>query len=161
VKVPRSLPRWVPIGRANTFVALEDVIGANLSALFSGMLIVRWHTFRVTRYSDLDLGQIDQPEDLLETIEQQVFQRRFGEVVRLEVQRDMPDTMRQLLVEELGASDTQAIAPLSEGDVHSVDELLELGDLLSLCAIDIAELHDRPYKPVVPPALRDGRNILM
>lgn len=159
VKVPRSLPRWVSIGRANTFVPLEEVIGANLEALFPGMTVARWHTFRITRYSDLDLGQIDQPEDLLETIEQQVFQRRFGEVVRLEVSRDMPASMRELLLEELGASETQAVAPLLEGDVHAVDDLMELGDLMSLCAIDAPELHDPPFKPMVPSALRDGKNL--
>jgi polyphosphate kinase len=52
----------------------------------------QWHTFRITRYSDLDVRHIDEPEDLLATIEEQVFQRRFGEVVRLEVQTDMPRT---------------------------------------------------------------------
>ena len=159
VKVPRSLPRWVPIGRDHAFVPLEDVIGTNLGALFPGMTIAQWHTFRITRYSDLDLGQIDQPDDLLETIEQQVFQRRFGEVVRLEVHREMPAAMRQLLLEELDESETQAIAPLRAGDVHVVDELMELGDLMTLSAIDIPDLHDRPYIPVVPTALRDGRNV--
>ena len=159
VKVPRSLPRWIPTGRPHCFVALEDVIGENLSALFPGMRIDRWYTFRITRYSDLDLGQIDQPDDLLETIEQQVFQRRFGEVVRLEVHRDMPASMRQLLLEELGASETQSVAPLTEGDVHDIDELLELGDLMTLSGIERPELHDPVFTPVVPSALRDGRNI--
>ncbi|MEQ1692700.1 MAG: polyphosphate kinase 1, partial [Gemmatimonas sp.] len=160
VKVPRSLPRWVPVGRPNCFVPLEDVIGANLGALFPGMTVAQWHTFRITRYSDLDLGQIDQPEeDLLETIEQQVFQRRFGEVVRLEVHREMPAAMRQLLLEELGESETQAIAPLRAGDVHTIDELMELGDLMSLSGLELDDMHDAPYTPVVPAALRDGRNL--
>ncbi len=159
VKVPRSLPRWIPVGTGHRFVALEDLIGANLEALFPGMRVEQWHTFRISRYSDLDLGQIDQPEDLLETIEQQVFQRRFGEVVRLEVQRDMPASMRQLLLEELGESETQAVAPLHAHDVHAVDELLELGDLMTLSGIDLPELHDAPYTPVVPVPLRDGRNV--
>ncbi len=159
VKVPRSLPRWVPVGRGHSFVPLEDVIGANLGELFPGLAVTQWHTFRITRYSDLDLGQIDQPDDLLETIEQQVFQRRFGEVVRLEVHRDMPAAMRQLLLEELGESETQAVAPLRADDVHTIDEVMELGDLMTLSEIDLADLHDKPYTPVVPPALRDGRNV--
>ncbi len=160
VKVPRSLPRWVPIGRANCFVPLEQLIGANLRALFGGMDVERWFTFRITRYSDLDLGQMDQPEDLLETIEQQVFQRRFGEVVRLEVQNGMPASIRALLLEELGEGESQEVAPLMDGDVHSNADLLELGDLMSLASLDIPELRDPPFTPVVPPALRDGsRNI--
>ncbi len=160
VKVPRSLPRWVPIGRPHCFVPLEELIGTSLGSLFPGMDVVRWFTFRITRYSDLDLGQMDQPEDLLESIEQQVFQRRFGEVVRLEVQRGMPQAIQELLLEELGESETQAVAPLVDGDVHEIDDLLELGDLMSLAALDIPELHDPPFTPVISPALRDGsRNI--
>ena len=156
VKVPRSLPRWVRIGRGNYVLPLEELIGANLGALFAGMEVMRWFTFRVTRYSDLDLGQIDQPEDLLETIEEQVFQRRFGEVVRLELQRGMPESMRHLLLQEMGESDTQIIAPLSERDVHDGDELLELGDLMALASLDVPELHDAPYTPLVPAPLRDS-----
>ena len=161
VKVPRSLPRWVTIDRAgeHVYVPLEEVIGEHLGALFPGMQVKRWFTFRITRYSDLDLGQIDQPEDLLETIEQQVFQRRFGEVVRLEVQRDMPESMRQLLLEELTESETQLVAPLSARDVHDQDDLLELGDLLHIAGLDVPELRDVTYTPVVPAPFRDGRNL--
>ena len=156
VKVPRSLPRWVRIGRENFVVPLEEVIGANLSALFPGMEVMRWFTFRLTRYSDLDLGQMDQPDDLLESIEAQIFQRRFGEVVRLELQRGLPDTIRELLLEEMGESDTQAIAPLSVADVHDLDELLELGDLMALASLDVPDLRDPPYVSLVPAPLRDS-----
>ncbi|MEO7520562.1 MAG: polyphosphate kinase 1, partial [Gemmatimonas sp.] len=156
VKVPRSLPRWVAVGREHSFLPLEQLIGANLRTLFPGMDVERWFTFRITRYSDLDLGQIDQPEDLLETIEQQVFQRRFGEVVRLEVQRDMPASIRELLLEELSESVSQAVAPLVDGDVHDLDDLLEMGDLMTLAGLDLPELRDTPYTPVVPAALRDN-----
>ena len=79
VKVPKSLPRWIPFGRPHCFVPLEEVIGANLGALFPGMEILSWHAFRITRYSDLDLGSIEENEDLLSTIEEQVFRRRFGD----------------------------------------------------------------------------------
>jgi len=156
VKVPRSLPRWVRTGRENFVVPLEDLIGDNLSALFPGMDVMRWYTFRITRYSDLDLGQMDQPDDLLESIQEQVFQRRFGEVVRLELQRGLPDTMRKLLLEELGESDTQVVAPLTEHDVHEVDDLLELGDLMALASLDVPDLKDPPYTAVVPAPLRDS-----
>jgi polyphosphate kinase len=156
VKVPRSLPRWVPCGRPHHFVPLEEVIGANLGALFPGMEVLRWFAFRVTRYSDLDLGQIDQPEDLLETIERQVFQRRFGEVVRLEVQDGMPPALRALLLEELGESETQAVAPLSEEEVQDSGQLLEFGDLMSIATLDVPELRDPPFTPAVPAALRDS-----
>ena len=159
VKVPKSLPRWVPIGRGHCFVPLEEVIGTNLGALFPGMEVKRWYAFRITRYSDLDLGQMDQPEDLLETIEQQVFQRRFGEVVRLEVQKDMPERIRELLMEELSESETQLVAPLGSDDVHDLDDQLDLGDLMQLAMIDLPELRDPSHVPHMPPAFKDARNL--
>jgi polyphosphate kinase len=157
VKVPKSLPRWVPIGRAHHFVPLEDVIGANLGALFPGMEIVGWHPFRVTRYSDLDLGSIEENQDLLQMIEQQVFRRRFGEVVRLEVAEGMPDALRQLLADELRDATQENIAPLGPRDVHQGGPLLELGDLMSIALTDIPELRDPPHTPGTAPALLDEK----
>ena len=154
VKVPKSLPRWVPFGRPHQFVPLEDVIGANLGSLFPGMEILSWHAFRVTRYSDLDLGSIEENEDLLSTIEEQVFRRRFGEVVRLEVQEGMPPELRELLATELHETD-DPVAPLLARDLHEAGPLLELGDLMSVAMLDIPELRDPPFTPVTPVEVRD------
>jgi polyphosphate kinase len=156
VKVPRLLSRWVPTGTPNHFVPLEEVIGANLAALFPGMEVLRWFAFRITRYSDLDLGQIDQVEDLLDTVEQQVFRRRFGEVVRLEVQEGMPAALRTLLLEELNDAETQSVSALTEDEVHESGRLLELGDLMALAQLDFPQLKDPPHTPRLPSALRDG-----
>ena len=155
VKVPRSLPRWVPTGEPGRYVPLEEVIGANLSALFPGMEVLRWFAFRITRYSDLNLGQIDQVEDLLDTVEQQVFRRRFGEVVRLEVQDGMPEALRTLLLDELNDAETQSVSALGEHEVHAGGRLLELGDLMALLALDRPDLKDPPLVTVVPGLLRE------
>ena len=83
---------------------------------------------------------MDQPEDLLESIEEQVFQRRFGEVVRLELQRGLPDTMRELLLEEMGESDTQAIAPLiREGRSRHGRVCLSWATLMALASLDVPD----------------------
>ncbi|HJR65454.1 MAG TPA: polyphosphate kinase 1 [Gemmatimonadaceae bacterium] len=154
VKVPKSLPRWVPFGRAGHFIPLELLVGANLGALFPGMEVVRWFAFRVNRYSDIDLADAEEPEDLLASIEEQVFQRRFGEVVRIEVQQGMPETMRALLLEEL-RDDTPEGSMLSDRDVQEGGPLLELGDLLALSQLDVPTLRDAPFAPVTPAILRD------
>ncbi|MGQ0712217.1 MAG: polyphosphate kinase 1 [Gemmatimonadaceae bacterium] len=157
VKVPKSLPRWVPFGRPGQFVPLEDVIGANLGALFPGMDVLRWFAFRVTRYSDIDLADADEPEDLLEAIEEQLFQRRFGEVVRLEVEDGMPATLSALLLEEL-RDQTPEGRLLGERDVQTVGSMLELSDLMQLAELDVPALRDVPFVPVTPASLReDGR----
>ena len=156
VKVPKSLPRWVPVtGRPNQFVPLEQVIGANLAALFPGMEVAAWYPFRITRYSDLDLP-VEEPEDLLATIEEQVFQRRFGEVVRVEVQDEMPPHLRALLLDELREDDVPESARLSERDIHDAGNLLDMSDLMGLYALDVPALKDPPFAAILPAELRDA-----
>jgi len=155
VKVPKSLPRWVPVnGRPFHFVPLEQVIGANLGALFPGMEVVAWYVFRITRYSDLDIP-VEEPEDLLATIEEQVFNRRFGEVVRVEVQDDMPLHLRALLLDELREDDVAESSRLAERDIQDAGRLLDLSDLAGLSTLDLAALKDSPFAPIIPAELRD------
>jgi polyphosphate kinase len=155
VKVPKSLPRWIPVrARPHHFVPLEQVIGANLGALFSGMEVVASYVFRITRYSDLDIP-VEEPEDLLATIEEQVFQRRFGEVVRVEVQDDMPAHLRLLLLEELREDDVAESGRLAERDVVDAGRLLDLSDLIGLATLDIPTLRDVPFAAATPVELRD------
>ncbi|MEP6492292.1 MAG: polyphosphate kinase 1 [bacterium] len=160
VKVPRSLPRWVPVhGRPHHFVPLEQVIGANLAALFPGMEVVAWYVFRITRYSDLDVP-VEEPEDLLASIEEQVFKRRFGEVVRVEVQDDMPTHLRALLLDELREDDVPEVGRLQEKDIQDAGRLLDLSDLMGLASLDIPSLRDMPFTPIVPSELRDPNRSL-
>lgn len=155
VKVPKSLPRWVPTGRPNSFVPLEEVIGDRIDALFPGMDILGHWTFRLTRYSDLEISHTEEPEDLLATIEEQLFQRRFGEVVRLEVQQGTPAHLKELLLDELRASEAPEMAPLSEREVHEPGPFLDISDFLQLAGLDFPEHRDAPLIPAVPPELRD------
>jgi polyphosphate kinase len=155
VKVPKVLPRWIPFGRPNQFVPLERVIGANLGSLFPGMEIRGFSTFRVTRYSDLELAHSDEDEDLLTIIEEQVFQRRFAEVVRVEVQRGTPPELRELLLGELLEDQPPEMPALTEADLVESGPLLDLGDLMWLATMEIPELRDPPFVPATPPELRD------
>lgn len=155
VKVPKSLPRWVPTGRPNSFVALERLIGARLDTLFPGMEILGHWTFRITRYSDLEISHTEEPEDLLATIEEQLFQRRFGEVVRLEVEEGTPAHLRELLLDELRGSEAPEMAPLTARELHAPGPMLDLSDLMPLSGLDFPEHREPPLIPAVPPALRD------
>jgi polyphosphate kinase len=156
VKVPKSLPRWIPFGRTNQFVPLEQVIGANLGALFPGMKIRGFNTFRVTRYSDLELAHSDEDDDLLTIIEEQVFQRRFAEVVRVEIERGTPPDLRELLLAELLEDQPPEMPALTEADLVETGPLLDLGDLMWLATLDVAALRDEPFIPAIPPELRDS-----
>ena len=155
VKVPKSLPRWIPVGRRHHFVPLEQLIGANLSALFPGMEIRGFKCFRVTRYSDLEVDHSGDQDDLLAMIEEQIFQRRFAEIVRIEVEPVISPTLRRLLVEELREDQPPEMPSLAESELVETGPLLDLGDLMALASLDIAELRDPPHVPVTPVELRD------
>ena len=103
----------------NTYVLLEQVIAANLDALFPGMEILEHHLFRVTRNADLALEEEEAP-DLLEAIEEELRKRRFGNVVRLEIERSMPHATRTLLMRGLNVE-----AP----DVYEISGMLDLNAL--------------------------------
>jgi polyphosphate kinase len=145
VKVPKEVvPRFLAIGN-DTFVPLESVIAQNLGDLFPGMEVLRHSTFRVTR--DADFTVSDEADDLLRAVEHELRQRRFGEVIRLEVGAGMDPQLRELLVDSL---------QLEEEEVVDVDGLLDLTDLWQIHGLDgHRELRDRPWTPVTPPAFRD------
>jgi polyphosphate kinase len=148
VKIPQTLPRFVPVEGApegeRWFVLLEDLISHHLDALFPGMEVRDSYLFRVTRDADLDL-QEDEADDLLQAIESELQKRRFGEPVRLEIERGMPEYMRDLLLNALD---------LGPADCYEIDGLMGLGDLWSIVNLpDYAQLHDPPFTPAIPKRL--------
>ena len=155
VKVPKSLPRWVPTGVAHRFVPLERLVTGNLSALFPGMEIVSSNAFRVTRYSDLELTHLEEPEDLMALIEEQVFRRRFAEVVRVEIESGTPPDLQKLLLDELREDQEDDIPSLPDIDLVETGPLLAPSDLMALASLDMPDLRDPPFMPAVPKELRD------
>jgi len=153
VKVPQVLPRFVAVTAGpqdandgppvQRFVPLEELMTTHLGRLFPGMEVVEAYAFRVTRNSDLDLEE-DEAEDLLLAIEQELRKRRFGAVVRLEVARDAPQRVVDVLQDELD---------VTEADTYRVVGLLGLTDLAQLAGLDRAELSWPPWTPVPHPRL--------
>jgi polyphosphate kinase len=147
VKVPGSLPRFIPLDLAPAgqrwFVMLEDVIANNMEALFPGLRVLASYLFRVTRDADLDL-QEDEADDLLRAIESELRKRRLGEPVRLEVEPRMPESLRVKILEAL---------ELDAGDCYEVDGMMGTADLWTLVNVDDPELHDPPFTPAIPKRL--------
>lgn len=161
IKVPQALPRLVPVhdiarryanlrmGKHKQFVFLEELITANLDALFPGGQVLEAHPFKVTRNADMEITE-DEAADLLETIEAGVRQRRFGRVVRLEVQEDMPQHLLDLLRTRLN---------IEHSDIYQLPGPLRLSQLFDLAGLNVPALHDAPYVPVIPDVLSRGDDI--
>ncbi len=146
VKVPKEmLPRFVELeDKGSILVSLEEVIARNLDALFPGMEILDCSYFRVTR--DADFTVSDEADDLLAAVEDELRRRRFGEVVRLEIESGMNDALRARLVEALG---------LEEAQLYEVEGLLDLTDLWEIVKLrGHKDLRDPPWTPVTQPRLQ-------
>ncbi|MES1245394.1 MAG: polyphosphate kinase 1 [Acidobacteriota bacterium] len=144
IKAPHILPRWLQVPQTLRYVALEEVIAHNLERLFPGMEIVSSHPFRVTRNADVQRNE-EEADDLLEAIQEELRERRFATVVRLEVGSGMPDWMLQLLFEEL---------EVGEQEVFAIDGLLALKDLMSLAGAPLPSLRYRSWAPITHPRLQ-------
>jgi len=142
IKVPPVLPRLWEVGH-HTYVQVEQIIAANLDTLFPGMEIRDHHLFRVTRNADISVEE-DEADDLLLAMEEELNKRRFGKVVRLEVERSMPWRTRALLQKGLGLEAT---------DVYEIAGTLDLSALVAIADLDVPHLQPEPWHPVQPPRL--------
>jgi polyphosphate kinase len=159
VKVPSTLPRLVPLNpldpdelltpKVQKFIWVEQLIAANLDRLFPGMEIEATYPFRITRNTDMEI-QEEEADDLLLTIEQSLRRRHFGSVVRLEVDRSMPDEIRRLLLSNL---------EVGSFDIYKFDGPLGLSSLWELRDLERPELKDPVFPAALPPPLRSGDNI--
>jgi polyphosphate kinase len=160
VTVPKQLPRFIPLLAVNTFLSLEHLIGAQLPLLFPDDEILSWHVFRITRNTGLNLdmlGPASDSDDMLELIEEGVQERRFGEIVRLEVHVSMPPELRTRLLHELNVSDDGEGLPLTSADMFEVFGPLDLTALMPLSDLDAPHLKHPPLALSIPAELR-GRD---
>jgi len=148
IKVPTINGRWLAVPDSqhpNHYVPVEQVIQANVGRLFRGMELVSVHPFRVTRSASVDRDDDDETEDLLALISEELRERRFAPVVRLEVDRKMPREVRQLLVREL---------ELGERDVYEMAGLIAHSDCAFFADLDIPAHRYEPWEPLIPEPLQ-------
>ena len=148
VKVPNSLPRFLPAGEGR-WCLLEDLMIAHLGRLFPGMTIGRADLFRVTRNADLTLEE-DEADDLLVALEVELRRQRFGQALRVEIQRGMSEEFLKLLVDQL---------ELDPANVYVTDTMLGLSDLWTLYEFDRPDLKGESWSPLTPKRLLDGDHV--
>ncbi|MFC4039076.1 RNA degradosome polyphosphate kinase [Dactylosporangium siamense] len=154
IKVPNNVPRFYALDRTTRdgvrtvrFLPVEELIAAHLGQLFSGMLVVEHHLFRVTRNAEVELDE-DRDEDLLQALERELARRRFGPPVRLEVAASISDHVLELLVRELD---------MDSHDVLRVPGLLDLTALWEIYnGVDRPALKDKPFVPATHPHFAEG-----
>ncbi len=154
IKVPDNRPRWSALPFESGFVPLEQVIANNLDLMFPSTPPSAVYFFRVTRGAE---GEKDPGEDLtpeeplvepgsiIRQVSNELKERRFAGVVRLQVDREMPARMVAWIGKQLMIDDE---------DVYRTDTFLAVSDLLQLDAPGHKDLRLQRHKPATHPRLR-------
>lgn len=148
IKVPDNRPRWFTIeNKANkaVLINIDHIIRERMGDLFPGATVKSAHIFRVTRNADLKRNE-EEADDLLELIEEELRERRFADVVRLEIEADMPPHIKEILMERM---DVKSI------DVFEMRGSIGLADCMQLGKVaGFEHLKYKSWNPVLHPAFR-------
>lgn len=148
VKIPSNRPRWLTVDQADgtlSLLLIDDLIRSRIHRLFPGATIRSANVFRVTRNADVERNE-EEADDLLELISEELRERRFAEVVRLEVDADTPEPIKHLLMEKMD---------VARMDTFDITGPIGLADAVELYKIkDRDDLMFPAFVPTLHPALR-------
>lgn len=149
IKIPEVFPGWIripntPIG-TERFISLVEIIKQNLESLFPKMQVQNVMPFRVTRNIDIDTD-LEGVEDLLELIEEEVKQRKFAEVVRLEHGPSPDPWLLEFLMDELD---------LTKEETFEFPMALEYKNFAEIANLPLPQHKFKQISPVTPAPLAD------
>lgn len=148
VKIPAFVPRFVPVGDDGRYLLIEDLTAANIKLFAPEADPKACYQFRITRDADIEIREAE-AQDLLEEMEHNLKQRRFGDVVRLEVSSSMPAEMVRYLMESL---------EIEDDDVYSIDGPLKITDAFEITDLNRPELKDKPLTIAKPEILNSDES---
>ncbi len=155
IPAPRLLPRVIKVpeevgGAGDNYVFLSSMIHAHADDLFQGMKVKGCYQFRLTRNADLSVDTED-VEDLARALRGELFSRRYGDAVRLEVADTCPKHLADYLLKQF---------TLSESELYRVNGPVNLTRLFSITGLDShPELQYTPFTPVIPKLLQNSDNL--
>ncbi|MDP2227201.1 MAG: polyphosphate kinase 1 [Moraxellaceae bacterium] len=150
VPAPRSLPRMIQVpgdlSAGDDYVFLSSIIHEHAHELFPGMTVQGCYQFRVTRNADLAIDEVD-VDDLAVALKDELYSRRYGDAVRLEVADNCPQHLVDYLLKRFG---------LSEEFLYRVNGPVNLVRLIT--DINRPRLRYSPLIPSVPARLAHAEN---
>ena len=155
VPAPRVLPRLIRMPEAiceggDNYVLLSSMIHAHAEELFPGMQVLGCYQFRLTRNADLTLDPED-VEDLALALRGELYSRRFGDAVRLEVADNCPKDLIEHLLKQFG---------LNESELYEVNGPVNLARLFRIASeAGYPQLQYQPFTPVLPKALKHTEDL--
>jgi polyphosphate kinase len=151
VKVPGGLKQWVFLESdlepgQKLLVSLYEVIRGNLPSLYTGMEISNVTMIRITRDAEVEVDD-DSAADFRTIVKEQIRQRRYEPVVRLEYGAGADPAIVETL---------RARFDLAAQDLYEMQEEVDYTSLFELLALPIPSLKDHPWTPLWPAALPEG-----
>ena len=153
VTVPRSLPRFVRLpksGETDDYIGLADLVELHSQKMYRGYEIISEGAFRITRNSNLYV-QEEEARNLLESIREELHNRRKGDAVRLEIESDANSEIIDRL---------RAVFELEDWQVFQIDGPVNLSRLMFL--YNETERPDLKFRSFVPRELhlpKESKNI--
>jgi polyphosphate kinase len=148
LKIPSNRDRYIQVQRRGnqvTLIPIEDIIHHKVDTFFPGMKVLSAHMFRVTRNASVERNE-EEAEDLLETIEDELRERKFAEIVRLEIDSEMPKHLKKYIIRHLN---------IDWHDVYEMKGTIGLVDVMDIARLKgFNRLKERPWNPVLHPALQ-------
>ncbi|MFA7415607.1 MAG: RNA degradosome polyphosphate kinase [Rhizobium sp.] len=147
LRLPTTLDRFIrlPDEKATIrYITLEDVVGMFIHRLYPGYEVTGFGTFRIIRDSDIEVEE--EAEDLVRYFETALKRRRRGSVIRIETDSEMPATLRQFVVHELGVPDNR---------VAVLPGLLALNTISEIANAPRDDLRFEPYNARFPERVRE------
>ena len=151
VKVPGGLKQWVFLESdlepgQKLLVSLYEVIRGNLPSLYTGMEISNVTMMRITRDAEVEVDD-DPAADFRTIVKEQIRQRRYEPVVRLEYGAGADPAIVEML---------RARFDLTARDLYEMQEEVDYTSLFELLALPIPSLKDHEWTPLWPAALPEG-----
>jgi len=154
VKVPAELGQWIRVEADNAqgqmaFVSLHEVIRGNAHKLYAGMSLTGTTLFRLTRDAEVEIDE-DPDEDVLEAVREQVRQRRYEPVIRLEFAPGSDPTIREMLQQRF---------KLAAVDTYDLPDELDYTSLFQIASLPVSALRDPAWTPLPPAAFEDSPDV--
>ncbi|MDD0842295.1 polyphosphate kinase 1 [Pseudomonas sp. Gutcm_11s] len=155
IPAPRLLPRVIRVpeevgGPGDNFVFLSSMIHAQADDLFQGMKVKGCYQFRLTRNADLSVDAED-VDDLARALRGELFSRRYGDAVRLEVVETCPQHLTDYLLKQFS---------LTESELYRVNGPVNLTRLFAITGLEShPELQHGSFTPVIPKLLQNTENV--
>ena len=150
LELPSDSPRFMPVpGREGAFVTLEETVRSNIDLVYPGGHIEGVYAFRVTRGGELALDE-EAADDLIDAVDNATRKRDLNPAVRIEVEQEMPEFVRDLLLTNLRREESAELMGLESSDIHETQGFLDLTALHALELPNDQELSFPKFTPHEP-----------